>query len=523
MKIKKNSSFFILQIIPFILMPFISVATNVSIDKAASITGINTTDKTAFITFDVSWENSWRTSTGSANYDGVWIYIKYKENSGTEWKHAHLSATASDYSVTGTNSTAAAFTPGSTDKKIPGVFAYRQKEGSGNINWDGVKIKWNYDADGIIDINNITVKVLAIEMVYVPAGAFSLGTGGTEASAFYKYPNITSPFVISSEAAITIGQKDGDLFYTKHYYAEPFLGTIPTEFPKGFKAFWCMKYELTQGQYVEYLNMLSRQQQNAHSWTDITGTKVTNRYILSNTATMQDRCGICCDSAISAANPVVFYCDMNGNGVPNEKDDGQNVSCNFLSWWDDASFSDWAGLRPMSELEFEKACRGPLAPVAEEYPWGSTFIKCTTSILNGGMITETPSNTDANAIFAENAVIMGPVRAGFFEKKNGTKVQNGTSYYGIADLGGNLFERVVSVSNKDGVIFKGSMGDGEPNAWATPLNADWPGILGIGSGFRGGSYFYGSPYCRTSDRQYSGVGDWQRFNHYGYRAVRTAE
>ena len=26
------------------------------------------------------------------------------------------------------------------------------------------------------------------------------------------------------------------------------------------------------------------------------------------------------------------------------------------------SFADWAGLRPMSELEYEKACRGPLPP-----------------------------------------------------------------------------------------------------------------------------------------------------------------
>ena len=525
MKIKKYISFFIIKLVVVIcfLTPLFGNATNVKIDKAGSITESNLNDKTAFITFDLSWENSWRTSSASANYDGVWIFVKYKEKNGTEWKHAHLSATATDYSITATNNITASFTPGTTDKKVLGVFAYRQKDGNGNINWDGIKMKWNYDADGIKDINNITVKVLAIEMVYVPKGAFSVGAGGTEACGFYTYPNTNTPFVINSEAAITTGQKDGELCYAKHFYAEQYFGTIPAEFPKGFNAFWCMKYELMQGQYVEYLNMLTRQQQKTHSATDISGTIVTNRYVLSNTNKMIDRCGIRCDSTISAANPVVFYCDMNGNGIHNEKDDGQNVSCNFISWWDDISFSDWSGLRPMSELEFEKACRGPLAPVAEEYPWGNTTIKSPVSILNPGMITEAPSITDANANFAENSIILGPVRAGFFEKKNGSKMQNGTSYYGIADLGGNLFERIVSVSHPEGMRFKGSHGDGELNEWGNPVIQDWPGLMGLGSGFRGGSFFYGSPYCRTSDRQYSGLGDYQRFNHYGYRAVRSAE
>ena len=38
------------------------------------------------------------------------------------------------------------------------------------------------------------------------------------------------------------------------------------------------------------------------------------------------------------------------------------------------TYLDWAGLRPMTELEYEKICRGPSAPVAGEYAWGSTTI-----------------------------------------------------------------------------------------------------------------------------------------------------
>jgi hypothetical protein len=37
-----------------------------------------------------------------------------------------------------------------------------------------------------------------------------------------------------------------------------------------------------------------------------------------------------------------------------------------------AAFADWSGLRPMSELEYEKACRGYNTPaVPNEYAWGN--------------------------------------------------------------------------------------------------------------------------------------------------------
>jgi hypothetical protein len=35
----------------------------------------------------------------------------------------------------------------------------------------------------------------------------------------------------------------------------------------------------------------------------------------------------------------------------------------------------------MTELEYEKACRGPLMPVANEYAWGTTTISATTAIV----------------------------------------------------------------------------------------------------------------------------------------------
>ena len=43
--------------------------------------------------FDLSWDNSWRTSSGSTNnWDAAWVFIKYRVASGP-WQHAKLNAT----------------------------------------------------------------------------------------------------------------------------------------------------------------------------------------------------------------------------------------------------------------------------------------------------------------------------------------------------------------------------------------------------------------------------------------------
>ena len=49
----------------------------------------------------------------------------------------------------------------------------------------------------------------------------------------------------------------------------------------------------------------------------------------------------------------------------------------MLSWPDLCAYADWAALRPMTELEYEKACRGPNNPVLGEYAWGNTSISLT--------------------------------------------------------------------------------------------------------------------------------------------------
>ena len=67
-------------------------------------------------------------------------------------------------------------------------------------------------------------------------------------------------------------------------------------------------------------------------------------------------------------------------------------TCNFLSWQDGYAYAGWAGLRPMTELEFEKACRGPLNPVPHEHAWGSTEMVIASDLQDEGLPTERYGN-----------------------------------------------------------------------------------------------------------------------------------
>ena len=45
--------------------------------------------KTATVTFDISWGNSWRDKT---NHDAAWVFFKARAEGQTEWRHVRLTA-----------------------------------------------------------------------------------------------------------------------------------------------------------------------------------------------------------------------------------------------------------------------------------------------------------------------------------------------------------------------------------------------------------------------------------------------
>jgi formylglycine-generating enzyme required for sulfatase activity len=200
---------------------------------------------------------------------------------------------------------------------------------------------------------------------------------------------------------------------------------------------------------------------------------------------------------------------------------------------DGCAYVDWAGLRPMTELEYEKACRGDQAAVPNEYPWGTSTIHASSyaALNNPGENNElpnAPSTTAGNASYnTTDGAIDGPLRVGLFATASSSRMTSGGSYYGIMELSGNLWDRVVTIGNATGRDFTGLNGNGQlsPNGHANQTL--WPGISGsevtgaTGSGFRGGDWDSPGNLSRVSARNNAANLNAIRFNIYGFRGVRV--
>jgi len=472
-------------------------ANNVAVSNV-TMTGQDASNDYVLVEFDTSWENSWRTSSAPNNWDAVWMFVKYKVGSG-DWQHATLSATASQH----TAPSGSTITPSSDGK---GAFIYRSADGSGTVSLSDARLRWNYGTDGVADDAQVALNVVATEMVYVPTGAFSAGSGGTGTNEF------TLTTINTGSATAAGGRPTGT--------------TAPgnDSWPNGYTAFYCMKYSITQEQYVDFLKTLDRTQQDTRTGTNLASgiTSVTNRYVMSKTSSMSYRNGIRCDATIPATGTITFYCDYNGNGIGGDFDDGQHIACSRLSWADGAAYADWAALRPMTELEFEKACRGTAAAVADEYAWGSTSITQATGITNSGAGNETASNSSANSVYEFHASVQGPMRVGCFATSGSTRETAGATYYGIMEMSGNLVKKCVTIGDVDGRSFTGSHGDGVLDGTGNADASSWPGTTSSGTGYRGGNWIGNATEARVSDRTYASDQSDLRTDAYEFRCVRLA-
>lgn len=421
----------------------------------ASVTGATST--TAQIQYDIFWENSWR---DAINWDAAWVFVKY--NTGSGWNHCTLSATGH---VAGTATPTPTITVPADNK---GAFIFRSSVSNGTYTITAQQLRWNFQADGLNQTQATTaqIRIFGIEMVYIPTGTYALGDGngvtesqnsiwaGADNYAYGVSANM-SP-LLSADAALinstgaatsirihgTLGlDEDGDM-------------TVDNpSFPLGFTHFYSMKYEISQGQYAEFLNTLTTAQATA-------------RYH----PTLQNRYTISVNSNVYSA------------GRPDR-------ACNYIHWVDGCAYADWASLRPMTELEYEKMCRGPLAPVLSERAWGNTNISifnsdnpAFTTAENG---TEVPVNSSR---YANNPTATinggdgssGPTRSGMFARSTTTtRATSGATYYGVMDAGDNLMESYITIAHVNGRSFRGNHGDG--NLFSTSGVADvsfWPGING---------------------------------------------
>ena len=359
----------------------VALANNLKIEN---VTAAPRDANTATVQFDVTWEGSWR---HEANHDAAWVFFKVRPEGATEWQHVRLAAdkvlNPASYSQEKGGTPLDFIVPDGKDGFL-GMFVRRADYGVGKVAATNVTAVWDLTANqGIAKDAKLSVRAFGIEMVFVPEGPFYLGSGGTEPYHFYKYTDGTQhtlPYQVTSAGAIPTGQEAGKLWARRGAQPED-KGEIPAAFPNGYPAFYCMKFHIAHGQYTAFLNTLTTAQAK-------------------------------------------------------ERDPGNKG----LSWADGAAFAAWAGLRPMTELEYEKVTRGPMEP-----GWDT------------GDELDHPSYWEVKSI-------------------NGWRLPT---------------ERAVTVGNAKGRSFKGTHGRGAPT-----LPADWPQEDAVGAGIRGGHGAAGRPSHR---------------------------
>jgi formylglycine-generating enzyme required for sulfatase activity len=413
-------------------------ANNISV-SGISITGKNTTAGVnnvanySLVKFNIAWENSWRSS--ALNWDAAWVFVKYRVNGGA-WNHCNLHNTGHT-AATGSTIDAGLVTPSSafnaSTNPAVGVFIYKNADGNGNVNYQNVQLRWNYGSQGVADNAILDVQVFALEMVYVPTGTFAVGDGGTNANQF----TLTT---INTGNATTTPSGIGSLGGQAGGYPTGQSTPVNASFPNGYNAFYCMKYEISQGQYVDFLNSLTYNQQLSR--TNHAGQlpiDVVGNYALLNYYQMYN--GYSNEIRVSqAARPTTLQAAV-------FESVNYNYACNFLQKNDIDALLDWAGLRPMTELEYEKACRGPLPPIMNEYAWGNASL--------------------ANNYNPRNGFL---TRVGSFATNNSSRFSAGATFYGILDMTGNVGETVEGLSSSQ---YIGNHGDGIIDGLGNFTNTDW--------------------------------------------------
>lgn len=473
------------------------------------------------ITFDITWTNSWRSTGVGApapnNWDAAWVFVKFQRNGG-DWVHASLNSSGHS---TGSG-TAATLDVGYPDTSSsfniatnPGVgaFIYRSGDGTGSFSLTGASLSWNYAQDGVVAGDSIAVRVFGIEMVYVPDGAFFTGTGTLSSTGLRQGSTDTDPWYINSESALTTTNTAGSGIGLAETAAEYYfpggsdaggsIFTLPDAFPKGYGRFYMMKGEISQSQWVSFFNTLTATQKSARDITSASG---------KNTDGLLYRNNVSWSGTGDATLP-----DQGGGATY------RSVAMNYISWADLAAYLDWACLRPMTELEFEKAGRGPYRVLASEYAWGSTSMTGANTISNPGLPSER-AQSGANVAFGNHASVQGPLRVGSFASSgNGTRIAAGAGYYGLMDLSGNVTERAITIGNSTGRLFQGRYhGNGKLASDGSHNVSTWP-TIGTGAGFRGGGWgTTSSGYIMLSNRTYSHYTNHPRTRDDGGRGVRSA-
>ncbi|HMQ47664.1 MAG TPA: SUMF1/EgtB/PvdO family nonheme iron enzyme [Saprospiraceae bacterium] len=440
------------------------------------------------VQLELRWDNAWR---NDRNHDAAWLFFKLTLPEGAGYRHLKVLNAGHEMAANLLPQGIAATLKPSADGA--GLFVYPAAKHRGDVAWRlRIALDPAFTQDRELNLWHCRLEAFGVEMVQIPEGAFTLGDPDTTAlrfGALYRSGGAGRPdglFSITSEdQSVVVGEAAGQLCYRNPQpeYQGDLQGELPPAFPKGYRSFFIMKYELSQGEYAAFLNTLSDEQTQLR-------VNFGGRDYHDNRGTIY----------------------LAANRYQTEK---QHRPCNYLSWNDACAFADWAGLRPMTELEFEKACRGTAAAVPNEYAWGT----------DSKTRLARHVNPDGDLAWSEG-----------FEESQLTDANRdvfGASFYWVMDLsGGGVWERCVTIGSEKGRAFKGSHGDGRLGWYGDATNEDWAkgDPDGEGWGFRGGGFYYFNrsysefnPHSPVAYRRYGAWAGGNRSVAYGSRFTRTAD
>ena len=442
-------------------LPLFTMANNIRV----ILNSYNPTTKQLKIS--LAWDNSWHDGSGQFR-DAAWLFVKYKDITNSEWQHAiianptsanniltdTLSGSGVKFDVIGKNPSVA---PGPTGSR--GYIIRRQKGATAALQNNpeyagvynvGLPLTITLALPSGVTLANPEFRVYALEMVDIPTGSFYAGDGSANSIVKNSATN-NGPFLLTSETAAISPNILGNTLTL------PAVTSTAPSFPRGVNEFFQMKYELSSEGFVEFLNTLNRTQQNFF------GNNSVNPLVAASSGsfTMDFYRGFEISANVTSTfDPVTFISSKPFKAMRTYL---QSYTLAYL---------DWAALRPMSALEYEKACRGPLQPVINEFAWGtsnSTEIYTNPDIdLNG--INESYS-VNVNGPFA---LTTDPVRCGAFAKASGSnRLNSGGTYYGAMEMSGNanefvLVDQTFLGQNGDGKI--SITGEHNTNGWGSTIH-----------------------------------------------------
>lgn len=493
-----------MKLVRFYLVALLTIALNAGVNAnnilVQNVTSLNDNPsaQTIEIQFDLSWENSWR---DSLNWDAAWIWVKFQDANG-DWQHAKIN-TAGFSNGTGTSNTI------TVPSDQLGAFVHRTNLGTGNFNSTNMQLQWNYGLSGVANVTGLEIRVYAVEMVYIPQGPFNVAkrfysynssiynseSNYNDIAGFFFAPGDNFPVIDTRMSPNIVSQSRNDVGNTPRNAIERDTFRIKGDagidadadgiidhpnYPTGYQAFYCYKYELSEQQYADFLNTLD-------------STQIVNLGI--------------------AGENITFVNGQYFSSTPTR-------ACGNSNQQRTLAYADWSGVRPMTHLELNKASYGPKQPVeldrvnyanyyenagfnyVVQYPaWGSSWPGGTFNLINA-----IPRWSGA----PENHHFTYPlVDVSYFSGANTTREQAGASYYGVLGLTGNAHEPVVKNNHFQ---FSGNNGDGAIDANGDANAATWDAnkIMFVDMIF--------STFASTNSRQYSGINSIKQ----GFRYVRTA-